>query len=224
MIIDPHTDNRPCAPNYLCAFQRWLQRPLSPLESSIIAPLERLRSKNAAVGSPTRIYIDTTDQTAPVARDILILYIRWLSAVISPNFTSCIVGRYRSEANEAVRRSYLNNQLRQNAHLLETARLTPERLASYRTVGWLRRLSKNIKTASAKFIDHLRGQWVHTMLILDADQLGHSTEVTYHGYNYRRGRARFQTFRSVLQTAAALLPPIAQSLTIILGNPKTCLL
>ena len=217
MILNPDKDTRPCAVNHLYHFQKWLRRPMTRLESSVILPIERLRTANRRPDLPVRVYVDDPGCYGSAIRDILILYIRWISALVTPQFNACIVGRYRNEANQAVRRSFLNQQLKINLELLRNARLTPERLAAYRSAGWLRRLSPNISTASAKFIDHIRGRWFNHMLILDTDRLGHSSRSN----GFCRGRTRYQTFSDVINTAGALLPSAHNSITIIHGNPAT---
>lgn len=218
MKLPVYIDCRPCAPNHLYHFQKWLRRPLSSLERSVIEPIERQRAANRGRDLPTRIFVDDPGTFGTAIRDILILYLRWYSTLVAPRFQSCIIGRYRNEASQAIRTSFLNNDLKINLQLLNEARLTPERLASYKTAGWMRRLAPNIFSASAKFIDHIRGRSFNTALVLDADTFGHSSRRSYYGVRHFF-RVRYQSYERVHSTLAGILPSAADSLTIIHGNP-----
>ncbi|MBD5255457.1 MAG: hypothetical protein HDS53_05230, partial [Barnesiella sp.] len=89
MHLSPDKDTRPCAVNHLYHFQKWLRRPMTRLESSVILPIERLRTANRRPDLPVRVYVDDPGCYGSAIRDILILYIRWISALVTPQFNTC---------------------------------------------------------------------------------------------------------------------------------------
>ena len=217
----PHRD---CGPNYLYAFQQWLDRPLTPLERRVIEPIEQMRLINRFTRRPTRVYVDDPGTAGDTIRDILILYIRWYTSRLTPSHRTVIIGRTRRQAREAVRDSILSNTIAVNSRLLFEGGLTQQRLAEYRSSGWMQRLVPQLITASAKAPDRLRGRCVTSALVLDADRHGHSSRPDYSspncfGYGFTR-RIRFQSYGGVQRVIAALLPQSPVSLTVIHGNPR----
>ena len=87
-------------PNYSYWFQRYLRRPLTPVESAIITRLERQRSH----GGRIRIIIDDPHaDTDPTIRDLLTLYLQWLNRRLYPNLTAAISAPHLPEARRAAR-------------------------------------------------------------------------------------------------------------------------
>ena len=87
-------------PNYSYWFQRYLRRPLTPVESAIITRLERQRSK----GGRIRIIIDDPHaDTDPTIRDLLTLYLQWLNRRLYSNLTAAISAPHLPEARRAAR-------------------------------------------------------------------------------------------------------------------------
>ena len=87
-------------PNYTYWFQRYLRRPLTPVESAIITRLERQRSH----GGRIRIIIDDPHaDTDPTIRDLLTLYLQWLNRRLYPNLTAAISAPHLPEARRAAR-------------------------------------------------------------------------------------------------------------------------
>ena len=224
MFFTSDIQHHPCGPNYLFAFQQWLDRPLTRLERRVIEPLEQLRLFNRFTRRPTRVYVDDPGTVGDAIRNILVLYTRWFTSRLTPHHRTVIIARSRKQAREAIRRSILANTIKVNGLLLFEGGLTPQRLAEYRSSGWMQRLTPQLLTGSAKAPDRLRGQTITSALVLDADSHGHSSRPDYaypncFGYGYTR-RIRFQSFSNVQRVVAALLPQAPLSFTIIHGNPR----
>lgn len=188
---------------HLCFwFQRWLGRPLIPVEQRTIIPMERRRR----LGLACRFFIDDTGRYGTIIRDILLDYVRYLSETILRGRDTFIIARTKREARLLATPAF-GPRLHRNPRL---------RLLSAKRPADMRSRPVDIALAlNAETYGHYMAP--PAMTLMEVSYYPNYEELIMRGLTWPQRR---QCYGRFLDTLASSISSCRGSMVIIHGNPR----